>query len=225
MNMKIFSLILAFAGAVFYFSLNPEFYYDKKLSENEVEIYASKKVDFDFSAIAGDIKPSLERARANGKKIEIFIVSSQAEFFFFTYGKSGLKYWINPFNGKALLNVCVFEEGRASMKDWPKASLRAELAKAAVAASVKNEMETLSFVTMDKWRLEGLSAYYSGEMPLYSPMDFCSPKNEPDFLEFENMMIMKYMLESMKLAKESALKENYLRQSLIKEARPYLCKP
>lgn len=223
--MKIFALMLAIAGAAFYFSLNPDFYYDKKISEGDVEIYASKKVDFDFSSVAGDIKPALDKAGANGKKIRIFIASSPAEFFFFTYGSRGLKYWINPFNGKALLNVCVFEEGRASMKDWPRASLRAELAKAAAAASVKNGMETLSFVTMDKWRLQGLSAYYSGEMPLYSPMDFCSPKNEPDFLEFENMMIMKYMLENMKLARDSALRENYLRESLIKEARPYLCKP
>ncbi|MEW5950773.1 MAG: hypothetical protein GX447_04155 [Elusimicrobia bacterium] len=223
--MKFFLTVLILVSAFFFFSLNPEFYFSEKKDFDSITIYLSEKNDFDFSKPASIAKSALDKIGFSKGPIKVFVASSRFEFFFFTYGKKNIKYWVNPINGKVFLNVCSYSDGRFEMKDFPKASADYEVAKAAVAASFRLSREVLSYAFLDTWRIIGLASYYSGEMPLYPPMDFCSPKKENEFEEFENMMIMKYMIENMKLKTDSALEENYLRESLIKEARPYLCKP
>ncbi len=222
--MKKILVFLIILFCVFFVANNPQFYYDKKIDSGNIRIYASKSIDFDFSTLSKEAELSLNRAGYADRKVDIFIASSNFEFFFFSLGKKNIKYAINPLNGKAIINVCDFRNVSPYIKGWPKSILKFELAKAAVGAAIRKSMESISFMVIENWRIEGMAAYYSGELPLYSPMSFCSGENEKEFAEFENMMIIKYMLENMKLSKEAALKENYLRESLIKEAKPYLCK-
>ncbi len=222
--MKIFIFLLAAVFSLQFFYINTELYYKNVNSNETLEIYSSQN-EADFSNAAALAKSALEKAGFSQKKVKIFIVSSKTEFYIFTYGKKGLKYWVNPLNGKVFVNVISWQNLRAEMPDFPKASPDYEIAKAAAAASFRLSRETLSYMFLDDWRLRGLASYFSSEMPLYSPMEFCSAKKEPEFEEFENTMIMKYMIENMKLKTDAALEENYLRDALIKEARPYICKP
>lgn len=221
--MKILISLLIFLFSFLIFSLNPQLYYKICISNEVLEIYSSQP-NVDFSNAASLAKYSLERAGFSKEKVKIFVVSSKAQFYIFTYGKKGLKYWVNPLNGKVFVNVISWKNSRSEMPDFPKASPDYEIAKAAVAASFRMSREALSYIFLDDWRLRGLASYFSFEIPLYSPSDFCSPRKDPQFEEFENLIIMKHMIENMKLKTDAALEENYLRDALIKEARQYICK-
>ncbi|MGC8867409.1 MAG: hypothetical protein ACP5PA_04260 [Elusimicrobiales bacterium] len=149
------------------------------------------------------------------KKITILHLSN---FFYFllSFG-SNKDVYLNLLNGNVLVKASF------RLEDF---DFRKELFEKLYSSKILSELTLFSYLSIAKWKIKGYAGYISLEPDRFVEEDICydDKKNEKGYLDFENKVVVSYLVEKKGYSQQGILRENLSYRFYLDEVKSYYCK-
>lgn len=88
------------------------------------------------------------------------------------------------------------------------------------------EYPAFEYFLIDGWKIKGYSRYLFLETERFYPYDICSEekKKEPDYSEFENRMVVEYLVRMKNYSEKNIISDNLSYSYYLDEAKRYFCR-
>lgn len=206
--MKIFILVVIIITAFFIFSLNPDLTIKNRFQCNNITIHYDS-ID-KIEKICDDLTSIKEKVLIKDNiNIDIYFVSSSFKYKLYTYFSSNFSYG-NVFSKKTFIKT-YFNDSYI-------------LALSFIKAYLLTTKQRLDFILIPKWKIVGYSKYIYGGIPNYQERDICNPLNREDYIEFENMVVVKYLFNYEHYNQYSFFNDNISYDVYLSKARSLICR-
>lgn len=206
--MKIFISVVIIIFGFFVFSLNPDFTIKNKYQCNNITIHYDNLNNIE--KICDDLSSIKEKALIKDNiNIDIYFINSSFKYKLYTYFSNSFSY------GNILLK-----------KTFIKTNFNDNyiLALSFIKAYLLTTKQCLDFIFIPEWKIIGYSKYIYGEIPNYQEKDICNPLNREDYLEFENMVVVKYLFNYEHYNQYSFFNDNISYDVYLSKTKSLICK-
>jgi len=199
--------------------LHPEFFLRNKYSCSKFNIHYSNIQELqNFCDLIETVSENYSRFYSN-KNYDIYITSSVFSYKLFSFFSNNL-FNINPIRGYAVISPFdmkgMFLSGDVNFKE--------NINEMILRLLLVNKFEKLEYLSFDEWKIKGYSKYISGEIQEYIPSDICNPVNSKKYNDFENMVVVKYLIENKNYNPLNFFADNISYDVYLKETKSIICR-
>lgn len=205
---------------------NPQWYFHNKVEYGNIVIFHRFEEPYDFNIIVNDILNTLKKSKfyRDEYRFKIYLTRSEAEFYFYTPLCRQDFFGLNPIINTIYVSPITMENGKIKFLNYEKYEVLSEIKKACVYSLILQSVDIFSYLAINDWRKKGYAEYLVSETPFFNESDVCYPHNEKEFIEFENRMCVKYMIEEMNLAEKDIFHVNYSREGILQDVQMRYCR-
>ncbi len=207
---KIFFTTLLLVIIYLFILYKPSLFFYKTISCKYVDIKTDLNIEssvcYELDEMIDKIKPS--------KKLSLLILS---DFLYFILSTGSNKdVYLNILSGDVLV------KGSLKLKDL---DFRKEFFEKLYSSKLLLDFPLLSYLSIPKWKIKGYARYIFSEPDRFSERDICyeDKKNEDGYYDFENRVVVSYLVDVKRYSEKSILSENMLYKFYLDEAKTYYC--
>lgn len=218
MKKIIFSLF--FITAVFVIENIPALFINNKKSCSNFNIYYSSKVDED--KICNTFESVLEKYNFinSGNVIDIYLTDSFLKYKFFSFfSKDAVR--LNILRGFLVLSPADFEKREFVDMD---VNFNEKINEAVLRYLLFNKYSPFEYIMIDEWKIKGYSKYVSNEIQEFTAEDVCNNQIKKNYINFENMIVVKYLIEEKRYRAENLFSDNISYDVYLKEVKSRYCR-
>ncbi len=227
--MKIVLAILVILGGAYALLLSkPSLYFSRSAQYRGFTLRAR-------GAAPAGFEPALDAAREKlaaceffreDSSFELVLVSTPGEFKFFAPFQKGEYFRVSPLGGTVFLAAADFakSEARAAFGSGVPRPLGAVVAGAAAVDLVRRSRETLSFMFMKDWLLNGYYEKISGGLGIYAPADACGDvSGDPALRDYKHGLMLDMVLRENGIGYGDLLGRNFSQEAAETRMRKMHC--
>ncbi|MCX7642141.1 MAG: hypothetical protein N2Z20_05865 [Elusimicrobiales bacterium] len=206
-------LILLFLFLTILFFTKPDYIAFKKYSCPKNITIRHISSDYSFDNICENIQKSLDSINVN-EDIKVFILP---KFFY--------KLFLFGYSNDCYLNV-VYPSIYLNQDFSYDIFKNTELLERLYSLKLLLKTPLLSYLSIPSWKIKGYVHYIINEVDKFHLSDICyeDKKNNFGYVEFENKIVVKYLIEIKHYNEKNLFEDNLYYQAYLDEAKRYYCK-
>lgn len=209
----IISILILFSVLLNY----PSVFFNKKYSCGVLDIYSSsdaEKVCYSIQSISDKYPFKMESA------FKIYLADSVLKYKLFSFFSSKTSF-INPIGEFEVIWPADFENKKFIDSDD---NFNEEISKALLKIYLFSKFSKLEYIMINDWKITGYSKYVAGEIQEFLPEDICAGKTGKKYEEFENMTVVKYLIEEKKYNTLNLFSDNISYDFYLKQTKSKYCR-
>lgn len=213
---KIFFLISVFI--LFSVLLNyPSVFFNKKYSCQDLDIYSSydlEKICYVLQSISDRFPFKMETP------FKIYIADSVLKYKLFSFFSSKTSF-INPIGEFVMVRPADFENKKIMDSEE---NFNEKITEALVKIFLFPKFSKLEYIMINDWKIIGYSKYVAGEIQEFLPDDICEGKTGKKYEEFENMVVVKFLIEEKRYNPLNLFSDNISYEFYLKQVKSKYCR-
>jgi len=209
----IISILILFSVLLNY----PSVFFNKKYSCGVLDIYSSsdaEKACYAFQSISDKYPFKFEI------NFRIYLADSVLKYKLFSFFSSKTSF-INPIGEFEVIWPSDFENKKFVDSDD---NFNEKISEALVKIYLFSKFSKLEYIMINDWKITGYSKYVAGEIQEFLPEDICDGKTGEKYEEFENMIVVKYLIEEKKYNTLNLFSDNISYDFYLKQTKSKYCR-